>query len=400
MPRTRSIGNIEKRGPNKYRLTVDKGFDADGNRIRYRKTISAKNNRAAENELALFITEIDKGMFINNSGYTVKELAELFLKQYCEKNLAPRTYYSYKYELEKRILPHIGHIKIKDLKPLHLASLYNKLRDNGIREDGKEGGLSARTVRYNHSIISCMFNHAKKWEIIASNPAEKVTPPKEQRKEAKHYDESQVERLLEALKQAPMKYSTAVVLDLVTGMRRGELLALEWSDIDFKNRTITINKASQYIPYHGIITKQPKTESSNRTISIPGEVVTLLQKYKEWQDGIREDLGNLWVESNRLFTKDKGEPMHTDTLSKWFKNFINKNNLSDLNFHGLRHTSATLLSAMGIGIPSISKGLGHSKPSTTSYIYAHALKRVDHHASEIIGNALSLDKFAGSLKEA
>jgi integrase len=238
-----------------------------------------------------------------------------------------------------------------------------------------------------------MLNHAVRWEIISSNPAKKVSPPRQHRQEARYYNEEQVKELLNALRTAPYKYYVAVVLALATGLRRGEIIALEWNDIDFDNKTINVNKSSQYISKKGMVTGGPKTESSIRVISIPDEVVNILKKYRTLQDDTKEKLGNIWVESNRLFTQKHGEPMYADTLSSWFRKFIQKNCLDDLNFHGLRHTSATILSSMGIDIPTISKRLGHSKPSTTSDIYAHALRSIDRKASIVIEDVLSLENY-------
>lgn len=211
--------------------------------------------------------------------------------------------------------------------------------------------------------------------------------------------------LLELLEEAPVKYKTMIYLALFGGMRLGELAGLEWSDIDFDNKILKISKASQYLPGEGTFGKDTKNYSSRRIISLPDTVITLIKKHILLQNGEKAKLGDLWDDGcNRIFTARNGTPMFPSTPSKWFNKFIKEANkriqdddsikkedkhlylLDVVNFHGLRHTNASLLIGEGVDVVTVSKRLGHSKTSTTTDIYAHSLKKTDIEASNKLEN--------------
>lgn len=389
---SKGIGNVERRGENKYRLTVNNGFDSKGRRIRLRKNVVATSDREAEKMLAMFVSEVERGVVKATTNITFKELSNIFLKEYAEKNLSPKTYHSYKCELESKIIPAIGHIKVQDIKPLHLQKLYNSLRTDGARADGRAGGLSSKSINNYHKMISSIFNKGVKWKLTNSNPAEDVDAPRVIKKEAHCLNDEQVQQLLNALDKVPIKYKTAVILAVSTGLRRGEILGLEWDDINFDKCTVRVNKSNSYVPGKGTFTKQPKTASSNRDITIPKEVVGVLKEYKNWQNEEIAQAKDIWVNSGKLFTQWNGAPMHADTLSAWFHKFLKENNLPALPFHGLRHTCASILGSHGLEIAAISKRLGHSRTSTTLDIYTHVITNVDNRAADIMENVLSKNK--------
>jgi integrase len=380
-------GSIQKRGKNKYLLTVSAGFGVGGKRIRYTRTVEAKSRKEAEKKLALFVAEVEKGLVTDSEKLTLEKFAEKWMTEYAEKQLAPKTVSHYR-DLLKRIIPALGHIRLGKLKPMHLIKFYNMLLEDGIRMDGKSGTLSETTVAHYHRLLSSMLNDAVEWQIIADNPAARVKPPKAKKKEISHYDDEKVLLLLQKLEDEPIKYKTAVILTLFTGMRLGELMGLEWADVDFEKCTIRIRQSSQYVKGKGIITKDPKNESSKRIIAVPAEVMELLKTYKKWQNEERLKMGELWEESGRVFTQENGKPMFPDTPSKWFAKFIKKHNLPHITFHGLRHTNATLLISQGTDIKTVSKRLGHAETSTTLNIYSHAIEKADREAAEKLSSLL------------
>lgn len=250
--------------------------------------------------------------------------------------------------------------------------------------------LSNRTILHHHRLISSILTTAVQWQVIFSNPAERLKAPKVEKKEASHYEEETVEALLDLLEKEPIKYKTMTFLTVLLGLRRGELCGLEWTNIDLEDKKITICKSSQYIPKNvsngGLKTKKPKNETSERVIAIPELIIDILKEYKIWQNEEKLKCGDLWSkewEKNpRLFVQWNGKPIFPDTITKWFQSFRNKNNLPDLTVHGLRHTNATLLIGQGVDVRTISNRLGHARTSTTTDIYSHALKRPDKEVAE------------------
>ena len=352
-------GSIEKRGENTYRLVVSTGKNLDGSRARRSKTIHG-TRRDAEIALAEFVTEVNHGLVPEGKPITFEEFYHVWQVNYGEKELAPKTYKRYVGMLESRILPYLGPFILDKIKPTDLMKLYDMLeKDTQIKKLAKNNGartmkpLSKKTILEHHRLISAMLHKAVYWQLIPYNPAERVQPPKVTRAKRRFYDHEQCKILLNGLNELEeneFKYKVAIILDVFTGAILGELLGLEWSDVDFKNKEISINKASQYIPELGIYTKDPKTASSYRNVSIPDSVIEILQEYKIWYESPKDLYGELWIESNKLFVQSDGKPMHPNTLSKWFGRFIQKIGLPVINFHGIRHTNASLLISQNVDV--------------------------------------------------
>ena len=285
-------GSIEKRGKNSYRLVVFKGYDLEGKAMRHTKTVHCKNKSEAHTELAKFVTQVENGFVVTGSVPTFAQFVEIWTRDYGLKELAPSTYYRYKGMLDSRILPYFGHYKLNKITPIDIMRFYDLLdKDTQIVRKKNNNGrktkkpLSQKTILEHHRLIRAMLHRAVYWQLITHNPAERVQPPKTQKPKRDCYDEEQTRILvdnLEKLTGNDIKYRVAILLDIFTGARLGELLGLEWSDIDFNNGIININKSSQYLADKGIFTKEPKTESSIRDVAIPDFVVSLLDEYKEW----------------------------------------------------------------------------------------------------------------------
>lgn len=381
-------GWVEKRGENRWRLNVPGGTGPDGRRKIYRKTVEAKSEREAKKLLAEFAADVLRGIYIEPSKLTFKDFAERWVREYVEVELAPKTAHRYK-ECLDRAVEALGHLKLEQVRPLHLVEFYNALRKEGARRDRKSGRLSEASVLYHHRVISSLFSHAVRWDLVPVNPASKVDPPKLRRKQPEAYDHQQTAQLLAALEAEPFKYRMLVILALATGLRRGELLGLEWKDVDFENCTITVRQASQYLPGMGMFTKEPKTETSTRVISVSASVMELLKQYRAHQAEERLKVGDLWQDSDRLFTTWDGRPMHPDSVTSWFSDFLKRHGLPHLKFHALRHTSATLLLAEGISLKNVARRLGHAETRTTDMFYARALESVDRKAAEVLDNIIA-----------
>ena len=216
-----------------------------------------------------------------------------------------------------------------------------------------------------------------------------MKPPKVDRKEAQYLDEKQAAKLINCLDAEPLKYKTIIMLLLYSGMRRGELCGLEWSDIDLNHGIISISKSSLYLPQKGIFDDTTKNRTSERVIRVPEAMTSLLKEYRRSQSQLQLAMGDLWQGSEKVFTSQTGTPIHPDSITGWFKSFIKRNDLPDIHLHSLRHTNATLLIAAGTDIRTVANRLGHATASTTTNIYAHAIKSADELAAEKLADILN-----------
>lgn len=390
-------GSIEKRGKNSYRLTVSEGFDLDGKPMIHRKTVHG-NKKDAEVELAKFVTEVQNGLVIDGKSLKFSEFTEIWKRDYGSKELAPSTYKRYCRMLETRLLPYFGHFYINKIKPTDIMKFYDLLEKDTqlVRKKGNNGSktkkpLSGKIILEHHRLLRAMLHKAVYWQLIVANPAERVQPPKARKPKRRSYDDEQTKILLENLEllsSEDTKYKVAIILTVFTGVRLGELMGLEWQDVDFKNGIISINRSSQYLADMGVFTKVPKTESSIREIAIPEFIISLLEEYKLWYEEQKSIYGELWTNSDRLFVQADGKPMHPSTISKWFVKYVGQIGLPVINFHGLRHTNASLLVAQNIDIAVISARLGHAQISTTLDFYVHPLLSHNRKAGYALENLL------------
>ena len=390
-------GSIEKRGKNSYRLTVSEGFDLNGKPMIHRKTVHG-NKKDAEVELAKFVTEVQNGLVIDGKSLKFSEFTEIWKRDYGSKELAPSTYKRYCRMLETRLLPYFGHFYINKIKPTDIMKFYDLLEKDTqlVRKNGNNGSktkkpLSGKTILEHHRLLRAMLHKAVYWQLIVANPAERVQPPKARKPKRRSYDDEQTKILLESLEllsSEDTKYKVAIILTVFTGVRLGELMGLEWTDVDFKNGIISINRSSQYLSDMGVFTKVPKTESSIREIAMPEFIISLLEEYKLWYEEQKLIYGELWTNSDRLFVQADGKPMHPSTISKWFVKYVGQIGLPVINFHGLRHTNASLLVAQNIDIAVISARLGHAQISTTLDFYVHPLLSHNRKAGYALENLL------------
>lgn len=248
--------------------------------------------------------------------------------------------------------------------------------------------LSENTIMNYHRLLSAMLDTAVKWQLIVSNPCKRVQPPKVTRVQALALDKEQSVHLLELLDEQPSKYRVAITVLLFTGMRRGELLALNWSDIDFEGGTISISKNLSYTSERGTFIDSPKNDSSNRVIAIPATIIECLRQYRMEQRKEFMRAGAGWSDEKMVFSSPTGQVLHPDALTAWFSNFIAKTDLPPIHLHSLRHTCATLNLSNGIAPNAVAGQLGHATPATTMKIYAHAIQSEQARAADALDTLL------------
>lgn len=216
------------------------------------------------------------------------------------------------------------------------------------------------------------YSYAVKMDMINDNPCRKVTVPKGETKEKNIYSLEELEQLMTLLENAPLKYRLFFTMVLYTGFRRSEMLGLEWKDIDWDNRVISVRRTSNYTAERGTYTDTTKTRKSKRSGRYPQMIFDLLKAYQAEQDEERRRLGNKWIDYDRIFVKWNGEPMNNGTPYLWLNEFCQKNNMRFCDVHSFRHAHASILINAGVDVATVSADLGHTNSNTTVIIlYGH-----------------------------
>ena len=422
---------IEERNGS-YRITVTTGRDIYGRKIRERTTYTPdpamtpkKQQKALEDFARDFERKVLSGVAMDGHKVTLKDFSERWLSEYAEQRLQGRTLDGYRQELEDRILPALGHLKLAEIRPTTINAFVVSLGKDGARKDGKPGGLAKSTIVKTEAVLSSILQTATEWEVLDRNPCANVRiRAEEAADQIKYFSPDQAAAFLsfiekpymvktkghqriddtgkpykvadyDSMKILPDQIRILFSVAIFSGLRKGELLALQWSDIDFDQDLIHVTKAVSVVKGEQIV-KCPKTKTSNRTVSIPHFLTVRLHDLRQDQLRYRLSVGSYWQGEDWIFTQDNGKMMHygtpahafRDTLLRYNEGKPEEQQLPLIPFHGLRHTSATILIANHSDIKTVQARLGHAEASTTMNIYAHALQETDRKAADTLENAL------------
>lgn len=270
-------------------------------------------------------------------------------------------------------------------------SFLDSLSQEGKRLGYKKGNLSTGTIEINHRVLKNIFSRAVEWKLIKHNPLTSIKKPVVKHKEVIPYDENEVQKLLAALQNEPIHWRVMITLALTTGLRRGELLGLEWHHIDWETGVLSITQSVSMSPGGIAHVKEPKTKSSKRKVALPPSMLEELREYHLYKLDEREKIGDRWQggEHNFMFCHEDGRAFHQERPYLWFRAFLKKNNLRYIKFHTLRHTSATLLINQGVHAKIISERLGHGNIQVTMNTYGFTLRSADKAAADKFESILS-----------
>jgi integrase len=303
------------------------------------------------------------------------EISKEYLEHWLEQVFRPTarsvgTYNLYRTIVYNHLIPSLGHIRLQKLTPQHVQALYAQK----IKE-----GLSPNRVRTFHAVLHKALENAVKWSLVGKNVCDVVTPPARVRTEIKPLTQEQAKRLLEVVREH--KLESLLTLALVTGMRRGELLALHWQDIDFNTGSLQVKRTVSRVGKFGLVVSEPKTARSRRKIMLPAFVLEILKQHRSHQNVLRLQALKLWKENDIVFSNIYGGYTEPANLHEHFKSILKKAGLPDIRFHDLRHSAASILLEMGVHPKVVQELLGHSNISTTMDIYSHVLPSMQQEAA-------------------
>ena len=365
-------GHVRRRGKRSWEIKFDLGTDPLTGRRKTRYQSFKGSKKEAELELARLISGAAAGTYVDPTRETVSEFLERWERDWAAHNLSPKTFERASELLSGKVTPHIGAVRIQKLKPSHCAELYAKLLKEGAADGG---GLSPRTVGQVHRFLHRAFGHAMKWGVIATNPCSAVDPPAISTNEIEILTEDQVTDVLRKLKGRPMYMLAAV--GLATGLRRGELLALRWKDVDMEKGVLQVQRSLEQTKT-GLRFKEPKTKHGRRQVALPGSLATELRKLRREQQEVRLALGLGKDDPDGLvFRRDDGRPMRPDNVSSEWRRLVIVLGLPKVTLHAWRHTHASQLIQANHDVLTISRRLGHGSPSITLNVYGHLFKGAD-----------------------
>lgn len=391
------MATITKRGRS-YRIIVSMGYDVNGNQVTRSKTwrppdtmTEAQAKKEATKQAMLFENECSQGM--QDASIKFQKFAEQWIEEYAKLNHRSSTLQR-DMQIASRVFPALGYMHLNKISSRDIQRFINSLAQNGVNKN-TGGALSRKTITHHLSFISSVFEYAIKMDMLTSNPCKRVTIPKydangniSSTAEKKIYTKEQTRQFIEMLDKAEMKYKVFFTLAIYTGCRRGELMGLEWKDIDLNTGMISISRTSNYTSGKGIYTDTTKTRNSLRTIYIPQNIIELLRQYQKEQNEYKNQLGDLWKEHDRLFTKFNGEPMSLNAPYTWLRKQCKKIDFPFYGVHTFRHLNASLQINAGVDPTTVAASLGHSTPQTTLSIYSHFFNEAKIKASNAIAEAL------------
>ena len=367
------------------------GYDQNGRQIRRTMTYKPEPNmtekqiqKEVQRQAVLFEEQVRNGQVSSDGRLKLADFVPMYLET-AKQKLSPYVYERYTHILDIGIIPALGHLKLRDIRPLHIQRFIDDLSKRETHLDGKPGKLSPSTVRRYYTMISSLMKSAYKLGLIGTNPAERdrITLPKLDEEQTEIFTEQELDDMLQALESEPLMFRVLIHLALNTGCRRGELMGLKWSDIDFKTGILTVSRSNYKLTGDSEIRSKSTKTGRSRTLVLPPYCLAMLRKYRAEQNEYRLSLGHAWQGDEWIFIQADGKPMYPTTPTLWFSKFQKRNDLPHRKFHSLRHTSATLLLSNGTNIKNVASRLGHTQLKTTNR-YVHAVDQAERDAANTL----------------
>lgn len=371
-------GHIERRGKRSWRLKWDLGIDPrTGVRQTRRKTVNG-SKRDAEAELARILGSLQQGTYIDAHRLTVRDVLERWRDDVAGPNVSPKTFERYREHVE-RLVEGLGAIPLLRLQPLDIQANYTSLRAKGHRRTGR--ALSEQTLLHLHKVLVAALSQAVRWRLLVVNPARDVAAPVAKRLEVRTLDAAQTKRLLTCARGTDLE--VPVLVWLTTGLRRGELLALRWTDWDRQRNRLTVARTLEETR-NSLAFKAPKTTRSSRALPLPPIALAALAEHEVRQTSTRLTMGSGWHDQGLIFPGADGTAERPNRATRAFTALAKRAGLMGFSIHGLRHTHVTELLRAGVHPKVVSERVGHSSVAFTLQRYGHALPDMQQNAADEI----------------
>ena len=376
--RANGEGSIRKRKDGRWEGRYTAGHDSETGKAIY-KNVLGRSQAELKEKLKQAIGEA-QALDITKAGkYTVGEWMEVWFQDYAKIKVRPSSHQTYQGYIHNHIRPNIGDIPLEKLTSLDLQKFYKKLLTTGrvdrVEAKGQPKGLSAKTVRNIHQILSSALKLAQEQRLILTNPAEGCALPRVEHQEMKTLTTVQLASFFREARESGV--FELYYLELATGLRRGELLGLKWEDIDLERGDLRVRRQVSRI--NGEVVEAPlKTKNAYRTLPLAEDTVSVLKEQ-------RRKVGNSpWV-----FPSPNGGPISPDSVLHMLHRVLKRAGLPKVRFHDLRHTFATLALQNGVDVKTVSGMLGHFSAGFTLDTYAHITSAAQRQAAKTMGNVLA-----------
>jgi integrase len=361
-------GHITRRGKSSWRLKFDVGTTAGK---RQTKFVTLRGTKAqAQAEAAKIIAAAATGEHVDPSQETVGAFIERWLRDWADSNVSNKTWTRYAQLLRKHLGARLGAVPIQKLRAADLQAVYTAMAQEGLAD---------QTRLHLHRVTSRLLGHAQQWGVVPRNIVTMVDAPRVRPQEIEILTAAEMQTVLDKLRGRPL-YTIAAVL-LATGLRRGELLALRWQDVDLDGAMLRVEQALEQTKRGGLVVKAPKTRHGRRAVTLPPSTVALLREHWRAQQEQRLALGlGKAPPDSSVFADWNGSVRSPHWLTQLWRKAMKAAGLK-ATLHSLRHTHASTLIASGLDVLTISRRLGHGSPVITLGVYGHLFKTDDRAAA-------------------
>jgi integrase len=374
---------IVKRGT-KYSVVITQGRDPITGKQKQQWHSGYRTKKEAEHAETEFLHSLNLGTYVPPSKTTVGEFLLRWL-DYTRPNVSSKTFVRYEEVVKKRLIPDLGSVPLRKLTPSHILkarALWASLTRYGRP-------LASQTLLHYHRVLYSALDRALKWQELAVNPCAAVDPPRVVRHAIEPLNVEQSRALL-AVTAQDQDFGPVVALALLTGMRIGEVTGLQWQDVDWDRKTLSVRRSVQKLKGYGLLVKEPKTRRS-RTVTLSDQAITILKRTRAHQDEQRLKLGPAYVFEGFVFATPEGTPLDAQAVRRHFAHLLGAAGVPRVRFHDLRHTHATLLLAQGVHAKVVSERLGHSNIGITLDTYSHVLQNLQEDAARKLDTLLTAE---------